>query len=512
MRKNYFYLFILTLFVFSCTEDEIGLLEQRGPILESSINEIVFDKLNTHGEFNWDMVDAHTAWSALVNSDKVLSIGYKPEGIDDVHSIIHEIDIHDEEWTAARNQVLDMIEEHLGDDPDFVAEDHIYIKDVLPVVILYTDNYELLKALRANKDLVRYAEPMGYGIEPDQDNNPTSTSGGRDGSGCGLSAASGIASDDYYSLPPYNNIVPWTYSSMGVDAAWSYSTGSNVTVAVFDTGISGNQYKLRGGFDDGDSNHRYISPRSTHYTTTGFWWWKKTTLDSPHDQCGHGTQMTGTVAAPKAPGPSVVGVAYKSNVLAYRVTTDVIINASSEKDGVSDAFVEVAQEGDAKIVSMSLGDLFYNGQVADAIAYAHNSGVLVITAAGTSLTWTSWYGVIFPATMSQTVAVTGVTDEDNYSRCEICHDGNGVDFVVKMERTATRRGLSLNMSGNAPTWTGGSSTGTSHVAGVAALVLSRYPSYSRSDLLNQLKASSQNYPNPNNTFGYGTINALSAVE
>ena len=511
MRNHFYSFIILTLFIFSCAEDKIELSDKSDPISETAINEIVFKKLNTHKEFNWNMVDDHTAWSALVNSDKVLSIGYKPANVEDVHSIIHQIDIHDAEWTAARNQLLDIIEEHLGDDPNFVAEDHIYIKDVLPVVILYTDNYELLKTLRANKDLVRYAEPMGYGIAPDQNNNP-SPSVDRDGSGCGLSAASGIASNDYYSLPPYNNIVPWTYSSMGVDAAWSHSTGNDVTVALFDTGTSNNQNKLRGGFDDGDSNHRYITPRSTHYTTTGYWWWKKTKLDSPHDQCGHGTQMSGTVAAPKSSGTSVVGIAYNANLLAYRVATDVIINESSEKDGVSDAFVEVAQEGDAKIVSMSLGDIFYNGQVADAIAYAHNNGVLVITAAGTSLTWTSWYGVIFPASMSQTVAVTGVTDESNYSRCEICHDGNGVDFVVKMERTTTRRALTLNMSGNTPTWTGGSSTGTAHAAGVAALVWAKYPSYNRTDVLNKLKASSQNYPNPNNTFGYGTLDALQAVQ
>jgi len=298
---------------------------------------------------------------------------------------------------------------------------------------------------------------------------------------------------------------------MNIDDAWNQSTGDNITIAMFDTGTSDNQYKLRNGFDDGYSSGRYISPRSTHYTTTGMWWWSNTTLDSPNDPCGHGTRMSGVIAAPRSSGTAVVGVAHDANLLAYRVTEDVIINASHEKDGVSDAFVQVAQEGNAKIVSMSLGDVFSSGQVEDAVIYAYNHGIMTFAAAGTSLSWTSWYGVIFPASLSQTVAVTGVTDQSNYSRCDVCHDGSAVDFVVKMERTTTRRSLTLRYSGNTPAWVGGSSIATAHMAGVAGLVWANNPWASRTTILNKLKNASQNYPGRHGSYGWGTVDANAAL-
>lgn len=504
----------MAIFMVACNKDEISLSDEKKEKLSiSEINTHVFDVLKKDKIFKWESVDDHFVWSALVQSDEILSIGYKPENVGDVHSIIHEIDINDEAWTAAREKVLEAIKQELKDDPNFVEERDIYIKDVLPVIIVKTNSLAVVKILRAMTESVRYVEPMGYTIEPDQDNTPEGEIGERSDSGCGsLNTATGIYSNDYYSLPPYNNKVPWTYTTMNVDDAWSISQGDNITVAMFDTGTSDGQYKLRGGFNNNYSSGRYISPRSTHYTTTGIWWWRRTTLDSPNDQCGHGTQMSGNIAAPRSSGTSVVGVAYKANLLAYRVTEDVIIGSSSEKDGVSDAFVQVAQEGDAKIVSMSLGDIFHSSQVEDAIEYAYNHGILIFAAAGTSLTWTNWYGVIFPAYLSETVAITGVTDQTNYSRCSTCHDGSQVDFVVKMERSSTRRGLTLKMSGNDPTWVGGSSIATAQTAGVAALIWATNPNSSRATVLNRMKNASQNYPGRSSRFGWGTYDVLQAVQ
>ena len=502
-------------FIFTgCMKDQITTQEQTPdePIKRMEIDAQVFELLNKHGEFRWSMVDDHTAWSGLVLSDNMLSIGYKPADVNNTHEIIHEIDINDEKWSAARNQVINTITEILKDDPDFDAEKHIYVKEVLPAMIVHTKSFEVIQKLRQMKDLVRYVEPMGYGIEPDVDHSQDGSIGERSDSGCGdIPAASGIQNGDYTNLPPYNNKVPWTYSRMNIDDAWNQSTGDNITIAMFDTGTSDSQYKLRNGFDDGYSSGRYFSPRSTLYTTTGMWWWSNTTLDTPNDPCGHGTQMSGVIAGPRSSGTAVVGVAHDANLLAYRVTEDVVINASHEKDGVSDAFVQVAQEGNAKIISMSLGDVFSSGQVEDAVIYAYNHGILTFAAAGTSLSWTSWYGVIFPASLSQTVAVTGVTDQTNYSRCEVCHDGSAVDFVVKMERSSTRRSLTLRYSGNTPAWVGGSSIATAHMAGVAGLVWAKNPWYSRSSVLWKLKNASQNYPSRHGSYGWGTVDANAAL-
>ena len=162
---------------------------------------------------------------------------------------------------------------------------------------------------------------------------------------------------------------------------------------------------------------------------------------------------------------------------------------------------------------MSIGDVFWSNKVADGVYYAYNRGKLLFAAAGTSLTWTNWWGVIFPATMSQTVAVTGVKEGYPLTRCSTCHDGSEVDFIVPMQRRNDngRTSLTLAMSGNVPAYVGGSSAATATTAGVAALVWATSPGSSRNTILNRLKNAASIYPSRDSNFGWGMIDANYAV-
>ncbi len=507
MKKFTLYAFACIL-LFGCQKEILDTTSNTNDLLSTNeIDQIIFKKLHSENEFWWHMVQDQVVWSALTNSDGILSIGYQPRTYQNLNSTIHQIDLESSEWTTAREEVIAIIEKvATQENLDFSSASDIRIKDNLPVIQVKTTSLAVVKALRAEKALVRYAEPMGYSIEPDVNSSRLKSD-----SGCGNSPSSNINSNDFTTISP-NAKRPWTFDGLNVPAAWNYSQGNNIGVALLDTGTSDDQPKLRSKFSSGQSTGRYIDPQSTHYTE-GWWWWESDSLDSPHDQCGHGTQMGGTIAAPRASGGSTVGVAYKANLIPYRCVEDVIINTSSEKDGVSDALVNAANRSDVHIVSMSLGDLISNSQVADAIRYANNSGVLIFAAAGTSLSWTSWYGVIFPAWMSETIAVTGVTDANNYSRCSSCHDGSAVDFVVAMQRAGddSRTSLTLAISSNSPSYVGGSSTATAHTAGVAALIWSYNPSFNKTDVLNRLKNASENYPSRSGSYGYGKYDALVAV-
>jgi serine protease len=160
-------------------------------------------------------------------------------------------------------------------------------------------------------------------------------------------------------------------------------------------------------FNEGESSGRYIYSRG--FYETGWWWWWAS-IDGPDDQCGHGIQMAGLIAGSKGFNGSLVGAAYNSDLIALRVTSDVIINASTEKRGTADGLVFSANRSEVRIISMSIGNVFSSSRVADAVRYAYGSSNLIFAAAGTSLSWTSWYDVIFPANMSETVAITGVHD------------------------------------------------------------------------------------------------------
>ncbi|WP_217495920.1 S8/S53 family peptidase [Mangrovivirga cuniculi] len=217
-------------------------------------------------------------------------------------------------------------------------------------------------------------------------------------------------------------------------------------------------------------------------------------------------------SGPRGTVGSSVGVAYNSNFVGVRGTGDVVIEEGREKDGVTDALVLLGNRSDVRIISMSIGSPLSSGQVADGIRYAYARGKLMFCAAGTSTSFTNWYGVIFPANMSETVAVTGITDA-GYQRCSNCHSGRKVDFTIVMQRAGDsgRTSLTLAQSGSDPSRVGGSSVATATTSGIAALVWSTNPSLSREQVLNRLTRSADLYPSRSSQFGWGTIDAYKAV-
>ena len=476
-------------------------LEGRAPLSKMDINRLVLRELQTRNEFRWDRADDYTLWSAVVRTDSLVSIGYQPKGFTDLDKHIHEIDVNDSEWSGVRNALIQFIveeEQALYPNKQLQAGDILaFGQKTLPYINVKIGSYETLAKLRRMEE-VRYVDPMDYGTE----------SAGRSDSGCGITPDNSIPAADYTTVSPGIK-VPWNFYNANIPAAWGVSTGNNIGVGLIDTGISPDQGQLNGNFATGYSTSRYRAKYGTY--ATGWWWWKK--IDGPNDPCGHGTQMAGTICAPRNSTGAAVGVAYEANLISVRGTSDVIINGSNEKDGVSDALVLLGNRSDVKIISMSIGDVFYSGQVADAVRYAYNRGKMLISAAGTSLSWTSWWGVIFPATMSETVAVTGIRDGSSIQRCNTCHSGSQVDFVAVMQRASDtdRTSLTLSMSGNTPARVGGSSVATATTAGIAALIWARNPNMSRSQVLQTMKDASQYYPSRSNEFGWGKIDAAQAV-
>ncbi|MCB0399319.1 MAG: S8 family serine peptidase, partial [Winogradskyella sp.] len=297
-----------------------------------------------------------------------------------------------------------------------------------------------------------------------------------------------------------------------IPQAWNYSTGSGVTIGLIDTGVSASQYLLNSsGFNDGASTGRFVQKYGTFIDSA--WWWSSN-YDGPHDKCGHGTAMGSTMAAPRNDDGMPVGVAYNANLVAYRATEDVLLNDYHERKGVSMALTQLGNRSDVKIISMSIGYVWSIGNIKDAVKYAYSKGKLIFAAGGTSTSFTNGFGVIFPATMSETVAVTGVDDGSNYERCDTCHSGNKIDFTIIMEgdNNTSKAPPVLGFNTGQRRYTGGSSVATATTAGIAALIWSRYPSWSRTQVLNRLKQSSDFYPTKSSNFGYGNINALQAVQ
>ena len=513
MKKALLALAAIILLLNACkkvnTETSPVAVDNPAVIPAAQINTFIKEQIKANNKFDWSSASDEMLWSALQQSDNILSIGYKPANERNIDNRLAEIDINSPWWKAAKNEIINLILQSEGKTRSKLTAANIeeWEEKVLPVIDVRVENFETVKLLRASK-LVRYAEPMGY--EPKLDMRsarPLSSSG----CGSNIGDAGLAAGVDFTTIAP-NAKQSWNYAYHNIPAAWTKATGSGIKVFIIDSGCELDQENLGSAFNQGSSSGRTVQkivtlPRSTFLgIPTG-------PVETPDDGCGHGTSMAGACAAPRGTDGAACGVAYNCNLVTCRGAEDVLIDASREVKGVSDAYTNAANRADVKIISMSMGKITSSSQISDAIKYAYGKGKLMFCAAGTSFSWAAgWYGVIFPAYMIQVNAVTGVRDNNFNANCTECHKGAETDFTVVMEKASNERHpITLAMTGDVPSTVGGSSVSTASMSGMAALVWSRFPTYTREQVLTKLINSSANYPTRNSNFGWGNVNVDAAT-
>jgi len=500
MRKlNLFLILVLVLTQPNCTSDKENLVQNNNfaiePLSRQQINAIIEKNLKEKGSFSWGQVDAFVLWSALQHGQGILTVGYADNPFSEAK---------DAKVIQAKNEVID-IAVGIESDGRLSAQskvDTFVVHD--PKVLNYIDlrvfKMETVLALKHNSN-VRYLEPSGYRYFNENDLEKSS-------SGCDKTPST-INSVDYLVVEP-NTQVSWTFYKHNIPQAWNFSTGKGITVGLIDTGVSPDQPLLGSSFNQGYSSGRFIQKYGTFVNS--IWPWE-TKTDGPDDKCSHGTSMAATLAAPRNNLGMPVGVAYNCNLVSYRGTGDVVIDGYHEQNGVAKALTELANRTDVKIISMSIGHIFTIGKVSDAIKYAYSKGKLIIAAGGTSTSFTNWAGVIFPANMDETVAVTGITEGSGYTECAVCHKGSKIDFTVIMQRSydSERTSVCLGFYDMTRSYVGGSSVSTATTAGIAALIWAKNPTWTRQQVLDKMKQSASLYPNRHPDFGWGSIDALKAV-
>lgn len=502
MHKKLLRVSILMLLIFaSCSRDEspngkaIVIDEsQKTPLTPVQINAKIDNALSANHSFNWRDANSYLLWSAVVNGNNAVTIGFGNSKNDfqrsksfnnaQIQKELLSIILKYEQTTL--DQVLIM------SDPD------------LNLIDVKIAKQETIIALRESK-YIRYIEPADYRYLDVQ--NSTASNVGTS-SGCGYDAEA-LAAADFTTTTP-NAKVPWTFTQHNIPSAWNLSTGSGITIGIVDTGVSPSQSLLGANFNNGLSSGRTIEKNGVYVDS--IWPWS-TGTDGVNDLCGHGTSMASTAAAPRNDKGLPVGVAYNANLITYRAAYNVVIDGYQEQEAVKKAFTALGNNAKVKIISMSMGWIFSVGKIEDAIKLAYGKGKLIFCAAGTSTSFTTFVGVIFPAWMPETVAVTGVKEGSTYQACSDCHTGSKVDFTVVMQRAASGNTVPVaSYYENQTDYIGGSSVATATTAGIAALVWSKHPTWTRDQVLTKMRQSASLYPNRNAEYGYGNVNALLAVQ
>ena len=499
MTKNFLKLFVLSLFVFtSCSKEnsfeDISINPlQKDPFTAQQINNQIDASINATGTFSWKNTSDQLLWSAAYRGNFIITIGFGTSITDFDRS------------KSATNQkmqseLLNTISYYEGKSKEQVL---LSSDQYLNLIDVYVEKQETIIALRKNA-YIRYIEPGDYKYFA----NSVAQKSSITSSGCGFDSET-LSASDYTTITP-NAKVPWTFYQHNIPSAWNLSTGSGITIGIVDTGVSPNQSLLGTNFNEGLSSGRTIQKYGVYVDS--IWPWT-TGADGPNDQCGHGTSMSSVAAAPRNSRGLPVGVAYNSNLIVYRAASNVVLDGYHEQNGVKDAFTALGNNLNVKIISMSMGYIFSVGKIEDGVKYAYSKGKLIFCAGGTSTSFTSFVGVIFPAWMPEAVAVTGVIEGTSTQKCDVCHTGSKIDFTVQMQRAATGNTVPVeSYYEGLNDYVGGSSVATATTAGIAALVWAKHPTWTRDQVLTKMKQSASLYPNKNSEYGYGNVNAYLAVQ
>ncbi|MCY3722220.1 MAG: S8 family serine peptidase [Candidatus Poribacteria bacterium] len=269
----------------------------------------------------------------------------------------------------------------------------------------------------------------------------------------------------------------WNLDVLNMRQAWNIEQGKpHVTVAVVDSGIATQHPELRSriwenvgeiprnGIDD-DGNG-YVDDKngwdfSDAPTLPGSGDWTVRDND-PEDETGHGTHVSGIIAAEANNGHGIAGIAPNCRLMPLRAGFKYGGGAYLQNDDLAAAIVYAADNG-AGVINMSWGDTVRAFIIEDAVEYAHHRGCVLVGAAGNSATIGSYY----PAALKSVISVAGLGQEKQL------YDGSNFGATINIAAPGEEI-LSTALKGEYGK-RDGTSMAAAHVSGVAALVLSANP-------------------------------------
>ncbi|UCC30512.1 MAG: S8 family serine peptidase [Phycisphaerales bacterium] len=274
--------------------------------------------------------------------------------------------------------------------------------------------------------------------------------------------------------------------------AWDIHTGDpgTVTVAIVDSGVNRHtEYRDRmvPGINTED-------PSNPDLTTDGC--------------SSHGTHVAGIVAAEGNNGVNVAGVTWGAKIMPVRVLDGCVGFELAAANGV----IWAVDHG-ADIINMSLQYPTGTATFRNAVNYAHDNGVLVVSAAGND-DFCDPGVVCAPARFTNAMAVSATTDNDEFAtvsnttwpnwssnygdEIDVCAPGDAIHSTMWISGHGDKNGTSM---------------ATPHVTGLAALIKSYVPELTHDEIRAIITATVDDLGPEgwDDHYGHGRINAYKAL-
>lgn len=279
---------------------------------------------------------------------------------------------------------------------------------------------------------------------------------------------------------------PWSLQRVLLDELWQDTKGKGVRVAVIDTGVDNANPQLKPAVD----------------TRAGRNLLKGGKADGTGDAIGHGTKVAGIIAARPAKGTGFVGLAPEATIIPIRQNDE----KNSGKDTTMATAIDHAIAEKADVINISQDTtkpLAPDSALGRAVARAIEADIVVVASAGND-GMDGKQKNTYPAAFDGVLAVA--SSDRNNERAPFSQAGEFVGVAAPgVDIVSTVPGFG-QCSDN------GTSFSAPYVAGVAALLVAKYPSWKPAEIIARIEQTAERSITGHDPFvGWGVVDPVRAL-